>query len=771
MASVIKIKRSGVSGSPVTLGQAELAYSYFPGTESNGGDRLYIGTGTETNGEAANIEVIGGKYFTQKLDHTPGVTTANSAVIVDMNRATDFLKMGTISVANNTIATTATEIKFAGAKLTGVANPTANSDVVNLGYLNNNFTSVLSMTGDVGSDGVELRLDTLDFRGAGGISMSVANNNVTATLVDTGVTAATYGDAVTVPKFTVNAQGRITNVVNTTVSIPLGTHTVGDYVKTLAVTANNGLIIDTGTGAGSTPTLSAVIANTTHVGVSSYDTADFDVSLAGKVNLKDTVLKSVTTDSGTLLPVNHALSILGGEGMDVTHSGTTITVAGEIATYTNLGVASFSSTNFTVAGGAVSTNAATLGTSTLNNGTTTVNLQGLQLLEVDNIRVDGNTISTTNTNGDLILQTNGTGKINASNKQIVNVPMPINDLDAANKRYVDEIAQGLSVKPAVRVATTGNLAGTYANGTNGVGATLNLGKLATLNIDGISTWAVGEGILVKDQTNPAQNGRYDVTQVGSGTVDWILTRTTSCDTKSEIPSMFIFAQEGTQNKNTGWVAVVASTSSYTVGTDAVTFSQFSGAGTYLAGAGLTISGNEFFVNVDNTSLEIIGDTLRNKALGTTNDHLAGGITNDKITNSFVNFSVDGGAIDKVNLGETITLAGGEGIDTAFGVDNTLTISAELASYSNKGVASFDVTHFDVTSGAVALKTEAVQDLVGSFIQAGESINVTYDDVGNSLTIGSRIATTAARGVASFSSANFGLTNGHVEITAMDGGTY
>jgi len=72
MATVIQIKRSGVAGSPAELGQGELAYSYLADNGSNGGDRLYIGTGTETDGVAADIEVIGGVYFTSKYPSTFG---------------------------------------------------------------------------------------------------------------------------------------------------------------------------------------------------------------------------------------------------------------------------------------------------------------------------------------------------------------------------------------------------------------------------------------------------------------------------------------------------------------------------------------------------------------------------------------------------------------------------------------------------------------------------------------------------------------------------
>lgn len=84
--STIKLKRSATTGTPANLAQGEVAYSYLTGTQSNGGDRLYIGTGTETNGQAANLDVIGGKYFTSMLDHTVGTLTASSALLVDSSK-------------------------------------------------------------------------------------------------------------------------------------------------------------------------------------------------------------------------------------------------------------------------------------------------------------------------------------------------------------------------------------------------------------------------------------------------------------------------------------------------------------------------------------------------------------------------------------------------------------------------------------------------------------------------------------------------------------
>ena len=90
-------------------------------------------------------------------------------------------------------------------------------------------------------------------------------------------------------------------------------------------------------GSGSTITISGEDASDTNKGIASFASADFDVT-AGAVSLEDTVVKTVTTDSGALTPSSHGFSIVGGEGMNVTHTSTTITVDGEDASETNKGI-------------------------------------------------------------------------------------------------------------------------------------------------------------------------------------------------------------------------------------------------------------------------------------------------------------------------------------------------------------------------------------------------------------------------------------------------
>jgi hypothetical protein len=152
--------------------------------------------------------------------------------------------------------------------------------------------------------------------------------------------------------------------------------------------------------------------------------------------------------------------------------------------------------------------------------------------------------------------------------KLTNLADPVNNTDATNKQYVDSVAQGLDVKASVLATTTGNI-------------TLS----GTQTIDGIAL-SVGNRVLVKNQTNASQNGIY---VVASGA--WA--RASDADTFEKLVSAFTFVEEGSTKADTGWVCTVDSGG--VLGTTPITFSQFSGAGTFLAGEGLTLTGNSFSV--------------------------------------------------------------------------------------------------------------------------------------------------------------------------------
>jgi hypothetical protein len=169
---------------------------------------------------------------------------------------------------------------------------------------------------------------------------------------------------------------------------------------------------------------------------------------------------------------------------------------------------------------------------------------------------------------------------------------PQNALEAATKQYVDAMTTGLNVHDAVKVATTANIDLSNA---------LENGDV----IDGV-TLVTGYRVLVKNQSTASQNGIYVVQASGAAV------RATDYDAASEIdPGDFFFVELGTANGKTGWVQTNAIT---TLGTDAVEFTQFSGAGTYTAGNGLSLVGNQFSINTSVTADLSTAQTLSNKTL-------------------------------------------------------------------------------------------------------------------------------------------------------------
>jgi hypothetical protein len=184
-----------------------------------------------------------------------------------------------------------------------------------------------------------------------------------------------------------------------------------------------------------------------------------------------------------------------------------------------------------------------------------------------------------------------TADVNLNNFKVTNLATPVSSTDAANKQYVDDVAQGLNIHAASYAGTTANLNATYSNGTSGVGATLtNAGAQAAFATDGVSP-SINARILVKNQTTQAQNGIYTLTTVGTVSTNWVLTRATDFDTSAEIAGGdFTFVDAGSTLANTGWVSVDEVS---TVGTDPVVFQQFSGAGTYTASTGVLLTGTNF----------------------------------------------------------------------------------------------------------------------------------------------------------------------------------
>jgi hypothetical protein len=207
-----------------------------------------------------------------------------------------------------------------------------------------------------------------------------------------------------------------------------------------------------------------------------------------------------------------------------------------------------------------------IGTSTLDAGIITATQ-----IYIDNIRIDANSIISTNTNGNINLTPNGVG-------EVILKADPINVLAATTKQYVDAVATGLDVKDSARVTTTIALP-TYTQSGAGVGATLTAtanGSINITGIDSITSLILNDRILVRSigTTSDTHNGVYDLTQVGDGSNPWVLTRSTDFDETSKVGTgAYVLINDGVVFAGSAWT--VTTSGIITIDTTAIIFSQFS----------------------------------------------------------------------------------------------------------------------------------------------------------------------------------------------------
>jgi hypothetical protein len=271
--------------------------------------------------------------------------------------------------------------------------------------------------------------------------------------------------------------------------------------------------------------------------------------------------------------------------------------------------------------------------------------------------------------------------------------LPVNNTDIANKQYVDSVAQGLDIKAACLYGTTANITlsglGTQAGG------------------DWPSSLSAGDRVLVKNQTSQADNGIYVASASG-----W--TRASDMSTWAQVPAAFTFVEKGTTLSDSGWVCT--SDPGGTIGVTAITWTQFSGAGTYLAGNGLQLTGNTFSVLANGTTINVsssgikLSDTYPGQTSITTLGTITTGvwhgstIDNNYLTNSSI--TINGTTI---SLGGTATIKAVNpfALTIGTGLSGTSYDGSAAVTIANTGVLSFSggttgLTPNTATTGAVTL---------------------------------------------------------------------
>jgi hypothetical protein len=305
---------------------------------------------------------------------------------------------------------------------------------------------------------------------------------------------------------------------------------------------------------------------------------------------------------------------------------------------------------------------------------------------------------------------------------------PTQALEAATKQYVDAVAEGLHVHASVKAATTSNI---------DLSTDLEAGDV----IDGV-TLVAGDRVLVKNQSTTSQNGIYVASTSGAAV------RASDYNTAAEIdPGDFFFVTGGTTYDNTGWVQVNTIT---TLGTDPIVFEQFSGAGTYLAGNGLTLTGNTFSINTGVTVDLSTAQTLTNKTLtspvvsglylsdnniiveGTDNTHETTLNFTDPTQDNTITFKDATGTVAFTTDIETAVDGFGNAVTGGTGISASYASTSNVLTITNTDTGSAQNIFKNVVVGATTIAADSNNDTLT--FTAGSGISLTGASTSDTITI-------------------------------------
>jgi cytoskeletal protein CcmA (bactofilin family) len=702
MASLIQVRRGTAaewtSANPV-LAQGEIGFvtdenKFKVGNGSSAWSSLpylqadaYIDSvvlGTDTTGDYVaqvtssgdGISITGsGESASVVISNTGVVSLTGTANEIDVSASTGAVTLSLPAIINaDTTGNAATASALAtartislGGDLSGSASFDGTSNIT-INATVDSQSSVNSITGTANEIEVSASV--------GDITISLpdtinANTTGTAASLTTARTIALSGDVSGSVTFDGSASVDIVTTIEPN-SVTLGSDTTGDYVSSVSASGFGISVSGTGEGAAVSIQNTGVIslAGTANEIDISASTGAVTLSLPATINA-DTTGNSATS---TKLASSKIISLSGDVSGSVTFDGS---ASVDIST-------------------SIQPNSVTLGTDTTGDYISSVSASG-----------SGISVSGTGEDASVIVMNTGVTSLAGTASQIavsasnggvtVSFPSevtfpgtvtlnanPEQALQAATKQYVDAVSEGLHVHASVIAATT---------------ASVNLNDVPAA-IDGV-TLTDGARILIKNQSNAAENGIYTYSASADAFV-----RASDFNSTTEIAGGdFLFVTGGNTYDNTGWVQTEKVT---TLGTDPILFTQFSGAGTYLAGTGL----------------ELVGSTFNN--IGVLS--LAG-------TGNEIDVSASSGNIT-LSLPATINAdtTGNAATATQLANSRAIALSGDLSgSASFDGSASISI-NATIEPNSVTLGSDTTGDYVSSISASGSGISVTGTGEGASVTI-------------------------------------
>jgi hypothetical protein len=356
--AIIRTKRSTGTTAPGAniLKNGELAYTMGTGTQGNGGERLFIGKDSNGSGYAASASVVGGKYFTDMLDHVAGVNTASSALIVDANKKLDELNVDFVSINASTVASTGT-----------------------------NDINITPAAGYAVTLDNQVKVDSDAITGVGSIAVGQITG-LTSDLIPNADSAISLGSPTKKWKELYLSSGSL-------------------HIGELVLSDNNGVLSVKDSDGIETFNATAISGSTAATSTTIVDGDRFVMNDSG--TMKQVTVEQMAQyfdDEITAMPnlVTTAATTVG-----ALNSGSITSGFGSI----DVGADSVTTTGTMTAGKAV----------------------------IDNITVDANTISSTNTDGNIVISPNGTGSVDVATSKIIGVVDPTDSAGAASKNYVDTV--------------------------------------------------------------------------------------------------------------------------------------------------------------------------------------------------------------------------------------------------------------------------------------------------------------------------------------------